>query len=277
MRENMEGTVEPGYLSGIHSLCQFLYHNWQRRLDASFYLEMHRVACTHFRGEATQTLIGQELVGVFRQDAVKAYFPISKRERLDEAMDEFNGLNKRLGTILGSSFCLGEMCIKSDFPPVCRIDYNSFESGEVEIVFNFFISQFHCEMLEASSLEEGRIAIAKLIQRLEWLHPTKDGTGRTDTALLNFLMSKYGLSPVLLKFPYKSSTATLNEWVGYLQTGEQAWWREVSSVQNPDSRPDLDDTNLMQIEPDDDELNQWIQAVPDDDSIITLLPMSVDY
>ncbi len=270
-------TVEPGYLSGMRNLCQFLFNNWQRRLDASFYLEMHRVGCAHFQGAATHTLIGQEQVGIFRKEAVKAHFPAPKYAMSQGGMDEFSRLNNRLEYILGSPFCqLGEISIAADSPTVWCIDYQSFKKGEVEIVFNFFISQFHCEMLQASSLEEGQVAIAKLIQRLEWLHPTKDGTGRTDTALLNFLLSKYGCNPVLLEFPYKSSCTSLDEWVDYLRIGMQAWWREVNSVQNPDQQPDLGGSTLMEVSADDEELTQLMQMIPDDDSTITLLPMSID-
>ncbi len=219
--------VEPGYLFGMANLFRFLKANWQQNLDTSFYLKMHSICCAHFQGAATQTVAGQENVGVFRHETVSAAFSAPHYSMSQEGIEEFNRLNERLMHILGSSISLGRIVLESQSPLTWRIHYAALTQEQVGIIFNLFLCDFKCEMLQATCQEDRLFAIAKLIQHLEWLHPPKDGCGRTDTALLNFLLSKYDFYPVLLEYPYVSSCRGLSEWVEYLKMGMKNWQREV--------------------------------------------------
>ncbi|MBS0604617.1 MAG: leucine-rich repeat domain-containing protein [Verrucomicrobia bacterium] len=214
---------EPGYAKSMNELFQFLGENFDSKLEASFYLEMHKVACSHFRGAATQTLIDQRNVGIFREGGVQANFVSPHYAMTEAAIKEFDELNERLATVLGSSFSLGSIVVTSQKPMTWRIKYHPLTREQVAMVFNLFVGDFHCEMYAAENKAEKLTAIAKLIQHLEWLHPPRDGCGRTDTALLNFLLCKHGFNPVLLKYPYVSSTSGLQEWVEHLKQGMQTW------------------------------------------------------
>jgi hypothetical protein len=221
--------TEPGFLASMLDVFQFLPDNYSRRVDASFYLDLHKVACSHFDGANTQTLIGQEKVGVFREESVKAILPSPHYSVSPEAMAAFSELNKVIATILGPSFCLGNIFISSWVPLQWTIYYNQMTSEQIEIVFNLFLSEFYTEINTATNDDEKLIAIAKLIQHLEWLHPPKDGCGRTDTALLNFLLTKYGFNPVLLDYPYISTCRGLIEWTSWLKKGMEEWWKVAAN------------------------------------------------
>lgn len=269
------GDVEPGYLSSMLNLFAFLKQNWQSRLNVSFYLQMHKVACAHFQGETTGTLIDQEDVGVFRNDIVRVRFSSLKYGISEAGREEFYKLNDSVAHILGTSFSIGEIVdltpSSPDFVPntgrMMRIDFQFLTRQEMRILFNLFISQFHSEMLQASSLEAGESAIGKLFQRLEWLHPPKDGSTRTNVALMNFLLSKYGLSPVLMKFFCWSSAHSFPEWMEYLSESRQQWWREVQRLQN---------SNQMQVEVEDDNLLAPMHEIAEDDGLADLMPMSLE-
>jgi hypothetical protein len=73
------------------------------------------------------------------------------------------------------------------------------------------------------AVEEKIGVIADLFQRLEWLHPFKDGQGRTDLVLQAKLLSEEGAHPAILMKPYTSTTALLPEWQKYLIQGMKLW------------------------------------------------------
>lgn len=75
-------------------------------------------------------------------------------------------------------------------------------------------------------------AIADLYQKLEWIHPFKDGQGRTDLVLLSKLLCDEGLNPPILMQPYVSSWELLDDWKEYLKKGIQLWQDEKSGVLN---------------------------------------------
>jgi hypothetical protein len=223
------GAVEPGFLASMLHVFQFLPKNYHRRVDAAFYLDLHKVACSHFQGASTQTVIGQEKVGVFREEVANADFLAPYYAFTQDAINEFNALNIRLAQILGPSFSLGEIVIISLSPLTWRIHYKQMTSEQVAIVFNLFLSEFYADMQKASIEDDKLMAIAKFIQHLEWLHPPQDGCGRIDTALLNFLLTKYGFNPVILQFPYVSSCRGLVEWITWLRKGMDQWWDTVEN------------------------------------------------
>lgn len=68
--------------------------------------------------------------------------------------------------------------------------------------------------------------IATLFAELEWLHPWIDGQGRSDLVLLNYLLTQEGLNPAILEEPYFSSSASIEEWIIYLEKGLERWKRD---------------------------------------------------
>lgn len=196
-----------------------------------FYLGLHEVACGHFEGAATCTLMGQDKVGEFRDsdDFILANFAEPDYLMSDEAINEFNALNAKIGLILGSSFRMGDMLLKSRSPKSVDLYYFTMSRDQVSLLFNFFLTEFYYDIGHANNEYSQIQAIAKLIQRMEWLHPVKDGCGRTDTALLNYLLTCYGFNPVLLKFPYVSSCMGLKDWTAAVLEGIKNWRMDTNN------------------------------------------------
>lgn len=61
--------------------------------------------------------------------------------------------------------------------------------------------------------------VGQLYAELEWLHPWIDGQGRTDLIKLNGLLSREGLHPCILDFPYMSTSSSIERWIEYLKEG----------------------------------------------------------
>ena len=219
--------VEPGFLDSMCKAFELLQGNFGRRVDADFYLELHKVACTHFNGLATQTSIGQDSIGRFRNMGVEANFPSPAYVMEKTAIEEFYALSTRLKCIFGPSFGLGYIEKIAEFPTTWRIVYQPLNREQVRMVFNLFVSEFYSEIVLSTTEEEKLLSIAKFIRNLEWLHPPLDGCGRTDTALLNFLLSTFGFTPVLLLSPYVSSVRGLMEWVEHVRWGMESWEKEA--------------------------------------------------
>ena len=118
-----------------------------------------------------------------------------------------------------------------------------FPSGKiqnaVEQLFNGFQDMMtQCEEAESGATpqglttirEEKLMYISALFQKLEWIHPFLDGQGRTDLIFLNYLLVRYGFTPVILEHPYYSSTATLEHWIEHLKQGMARWQQECAGA-----------------------------------------------
>jgi Leucine-rich repeat (LRR) protein len=229
--------IEPGFMQSIENLYEFLKANYGRKIDADFYLEMHRVACAHFKGKDTQTLIDQKKVGLFRNRGVGAEFAEPHCKLTEKGFQDHSALSQQLSRVLGFSFSLGQFIRVN--PTTWRLFYYPMHEDLIRIVFNFFITEFYAEIARAQSRDEYLKAIAKLIQHLEWLHPPEDGCGRVDTALLHFLLASYAdLNPALLSYTYVSSCYGLEEWVQYLNNGIEDWKAECDAIEDSDGMED---------------------------------------
>jgi hypothetical protein len=173
--------------------------------------------------------MGQEKVGVFRDldDAISAGFSEKWYFMTECAINEFLELNMKISLILGSSFRIGDIVPSSSNPNSKTIHYFTLSREQVKIIFNFFLTEFYYDLGRAKGEHDTVQAIAKLIQRLEWLHPVRDGCGRTDSALLNYLLTSCGFNPVLFDLPYVSSCKGLDEWTSLVFKGMQKWREEA--------------------------------------------------
>jgi hypothetical protein len=226
---NLHGKyAEPGFLSGIEKGFQFLAAHPNRKIDAEFYLALHKATCGHFNGKETNTLMGQEKVGVFRGlgDTISATFP-EPHSMTQSAINGFNSLNGELTLLFGSSFRIGDLSLKSNSPKSIAIYYHHLSREQVEIIFNFFLTEFYYDIGHSQTEESKVMAIAKLIQRIEWLHPVCDGSGRIGTAFLNYILTCYGFTPVILEFPYVTSCKDPNEVTSLLIAGMREWQKEI--------------------------------------------------
>jgi hypothetical protein len=221
------GTIEPGYIASMEDAFQFVANSLNRKVDATWYLQLHKRTCRHFNGDPSIFLMGQERVGVFRKSGVAATFS-GVYQVTAEALTEFNALDRGLKQVFGDAYGLGAF---TDCGPGKKyLLYKSMTEEQVTKLFNYFLNNFYNEVENASTPEAKLWAIAKLHQRLEWLHPVLDGTSRTSTALMNKNLTDYGFHPALLEYPHLSSSYGLKQWFEYLKKGLQKWEQQKSSI-----------------------------------------------
>ncbi|GAB4185789.1 MAG: hypothetical protein Tsb0015_03020 [Simkaniaceae bacterium] len=203
------GTVEPEFILSIERAFHYIYHHLNTRMNADMYLQIHKLACCHFNGLSNNVLIGQEKVGKFRDLDDSIQWKVSGSYTFtEEAEAELNAMDPRIAILDRQNEVL---------------KYVSMSSEQIYRLVNRYFDEFYVEAA-ASDDDEGRFtAVARLIQKLERLHPTKDGTGRTDTLVMNKLLVEFGFHPVLLKYPYMSSSLGLEAWKDCLRQGLRNW------------------------------------------------------
>lgn len=226
------GSKEKGYLQGIEKAHRFIGKYLNRKIDANWYLKLHRVACGHFRGSENDTLMGPEEVGIFRgpergsmwvNPPVRYYFT-------SQAIQDFRALDLELKREFGDQAGLGELEILQDGQS--NVYYKKMPRELIAQTFNKFVNEFYQEANQAQTDDQRLAAIAKLRQRLEWLHPPRDGSGRTCCLVMNKLLVEYGFHPALLEYPYFSNSHHLSLWTEDLKLGLRNWEKAEEMVQN---------------------------------------------
>jgi hypothetical protein len=209
-------TVEPGFIGSAEKACDVIEESLGQRLTPEFYLRVHKVACGHFRGDATGTLMGQEKVGVFRNVDDMISMGLTGDYRLSaEGIDEFN----RTG--------LG--VLQFDGLGGAKLLYKLMSRAEIEAKLKEYIADYENEIIASKTQNDKLLAIARFTQRLEWLHPVRDGSGRMWILLLGKLLVENGFHPAILDLPYRSACRGLKEWCEYLKQGLVAWERAKAS------------------------------------------------
>lgn len=111
--------------------------------------------------------------------------------------------------------------------PHFKLDDNvlrlSYSRNDLHHFVEIVISDYKEAIARAATDDKKLEAIADVYQKLEWLHPFRDGQGRTDLVILSKLLSENGFNPPILMEPYVSSYVPLKEWVNYLKEGIQKW------------------------------------------------------
>lgn len=227
---------EPGYFSSLKKAFYSMSSHLEEPTNATLYLRIHKLVCSHFRGEETNTVMGQEKVGVFRDIDDEIHAKFDKVYQVSEqAIKEFNAMEPSLGQfekIPGTSSYI--------------LHYRIMTAEEVEEIFNLYIKEYYNELKQAeealqrcSTMNKRAVierdikkvrAVARLHQHLEWLHPVKDGTSRTSILFLNKHLVECGFHPALLIFPHKSSTLCFEDWVKYLISGLKLWERTRNAI-----------------------------------------------
>lgn len=223
------GTVEPGFIGSMEEAFTFVERFLGEKIDANWYLTLQRHTCAHFNGDPTAFLMGQEKVGVFRDDddptqcVLENQYYVSPR-----AKAEFEAEDARLKREFGPTYGLGEMVHVDSRQLTVQLIYKVMGREQVLRIFNKYLTRFYVEVESADNPDAKLMAIAKLQQKLEWLHPLRDGTARTSTALMNKFLTDYGFHPAILEWPHVSSSYTLAQWKEYLQNGLVKWEQEYT-------------------------------------------------
>lgn len=233
-----ENQVEPGFLKSIYKAYYFVAKELKdcpkKHPSKEFYLEIHKQATQHVHG-------GSEISGNVRDYEVFAFvpfasFPIPKKftenqqKYFDLLLAEFHGgdlpINKSVSLIFQSN----------DQPhnTGVTLQYVGTKEG-IEEALAQLLTTFKEKMttLEDSTQPDREATlrlIASLFQKLEWLHPFKDGQGRTDLVFLNYLLVRYGFTPAILEETYLASIVTLDDWVQHLKEGMARWQEEKGKM-----------------------------------------------
>lgn len=199
--------IEPGYMNSMRNVFSFLDLRLHWDLTPDLYLKIHAIACAHFKnpGSSSFTHCSADQVGQFRDSHNIIHW--NTDWMTETCLAEFTSLD------------LGEYDSTAK-----TLNYKVFSSLEIRARLKDFIDQYK-EGIKASGTDAKQKlrVIAQLFQRMEWLHPPVDGCGRTDTAILNFLLVQNGFHPVLLGIPYFSSVVGLDRWVEHLDAGLFQW------------------------------------------------------
>lgn len=231
-RGTHQGTVERGFIASMEDAFTYVERFLNRRVDADWYLSLHRRTCAHFNGDPSAFLMGQEKVGVFRTSDDRIMCTLSSPNYYvsPQAKAEFEALDASIRQEFGEGYGLGEMVYNDFLQQSVSLNYKVMHRVQVSRIFNKFFNAFYAEIANAASPDDKLTAIAKLQQRLEWLHPVKDGTARTSTALMNKNLTDHGFHPAILDYPHVSSCYTLEQWKQYLQNGLVKWERERDRI-----------------------------------------------
>lgn len=68
--------VEPGFIDSASKTYHFVADHLMESPSEDLYKAIHKSACSHFKGKLTQTEIGAELTGIFRDEAIS--YPLRK-------------------------------------------------------------------------------------------------------------------------------------------------------------------------------------------------------
>jgi hypothetical protein len=226
------GTVERGFIASMEKTFSFVHNFISSKINADWYLLLHKHTCAHFNGDLSVFLMGQEKVGVFRTSDDEINCTLAGVYAVTpEARAEFRTLDQALKREFGdSSYGLGEMVHTDVLQTSTHLSYKIMSRDQIRRIFNKFLNEFYQEIHRATTPDQRLWAIARLHQRLEWLHPVKDGTSRTSIALMNKFLTDYGFHPAILEYPHVSSSYGLARWKQYLQNGLLKWEQQQAKL-----------------------------------------------
>ena len=156
------GAVEPGFIGSMEETFTFVQKFLNVKVDADWYLLLHKHATAHFKGAETGTLMGHEKSGVFRTTySFVTCFMAREYAVTPEAMAEFRALDLELKNELGPDYGLGEMTYVDDRHEIVQIDYHDMSSDQVRRIFNKFLNDYYTEIRKAWTPDQRLWAVAK--------------------------------------------------------------------------------------------------------------------
>lgn len=237
--------AEHGYLAGAKAAFEVAAKYIGQETSVAIYKEIHQAACSHFNTKDLQSkvLINGHDAGKFTRGRLHAadfdQLSHDPQPSTQKWIDRLVQVEKEVAAVakkLGLAKPLVTFYLKPD--SYLEIVYTHFSDDELEsataILFDRFNQKARRLQEQTNNLTPDkeqyktaiRKTIAKLFQRLEWLHPYPDGQGRTDLILQAKLCTDYGLHPPILLMPYDSSVFTLDEWNARLLIGLGNWQME---------------------------------------------------
>jgi hypothetical protein len=211
------GTIdaEPFYIESMMNAVDHIAKNADQKLNVDFYLKVHSLACEHFSHPRAEnfTICLPEEIGKFRK--IRVFMLISPKKALQpKVIKELDDLDKKVHAAY----------FETKEEKQCGLIYRPCHSDEEMMRrFTFVLNEYHQQIIDCHTPDEKLHVIAKFYQHCQWLHTTTDGCGRLDVAILNMLLTQNGFHPVILDYPYMSSTHPLSEWIQCLKQGLDQW------------------------------------------------------
>jgi len=219
------GAIEPGFKRSWERAAHFLSYQFQRKVNAKLYLELHAYACDHFMGALNGVLMDQSKIGTFRDSSESAVIwtcsatPDGIYVVTDEAEQALNEMNQeiqaRFNTTLGT--------FDRSTPGKIILRYTTMDKETVAKIYNYFADTMYRELERAQTEDDKFTAICKFFRNCEWLHSVRDGCGRCDLLIFNFLLTQNGFHPTCCNSPYLANTIGLEGWKTYVREGMQTW------------------------------------------------------
>lgn len=99
-----QGSVEPGYFASVKRGCEFASENLGQTLSISFYKDLHKTLCAHFKGKENETLIAATETGKFLKNTASIFHDFRKdSEVIDEKLALVHDVEFKLNTKLGQN------------------------------------------------------------------------------------------------------------------------------------------------------------------------------
>lgn len=213
------GSVEPGFVvSYEENVVPLIEAHLGMRTTTAFILELHRAACWHFDGSMTDTLMGLEKVGVFRDTDDEVYCTYTLKEGWGmEDWQEFLSFTPSLGKV---------KWVDEDKKQF-RVSYKVYSREEIEAILNLMLDGFYAEVQAKGAERRDKIrACAKLAKFMDWLHTTRDGSMRIGIDTLQKHLTEFVGHPMILEDPHMCAKLRLEKLVDYIEEGLKRWERE---------------------------------------------------
>ncbi len=150
-----QGNGKPGFIERMERSFEFVQNYHNQRIDANWYLQLHRHTCAHFNADKKVFLMGQEKVGVFRdsEDWLRCWMCPPEYTTTPEARSQFESLDLELKWEFGESYGLGTMTYY-EVTQRCDLVYKKMSRVQITRIFNKFLTEFYQEVDGATTPDQ---------------------------------------------------------------------------------------------------------------------------
>ena len=213
-----ERTKEPGFVGSMENHAFPLISKYLgRKTSSDFFLEVHKAACWHFAGASNGTLMGHERIGIFRNEEDTIYCNYSSHfPPSDEGWRGFTDSDS--GTIAYTDASRSRIHMR----------YHLMSSAQVRERLDQYLDEFYKEIAGATERDQKIVAIARLSQKMDWLHAVRDGSGRSCVLVLQKHLTEYIGHPGIFNYPVRMTTFSLDMWVEEIKAALSSWEKKLN-------------------------------------------------
>lgn len=218
------GSIEPGFIVSMDENAFPLISKYLgTRTSPDFYLEVHRAACWHFKGDFTDTLMDSDRTGVFRDYEDQIVCTVGQRDCIDDAdWKEMISFEPKLVKVEYTSE------EKTDR----KIRYIRRTPEEVRGLFTDYLDYFYNEIEQAKTRREKIRACARLCHKMDWTHLTRDGSGRAALLFLQKHLTEYVGHPCIMHDPIMMTIMGLEKFCDYIEDALKKWEDRKAAIES---------------------------------------------